>query len=271
MKVVRHISELDLPWGGPIGFVPTMGAFHEGHLSLMREAKRICTFCVVSLFVNPTQFNDPEDLSKYPRNENADFDMASEVGVDAIFAPDVEEMYGMGDTRVTASRVAERWEGEHRPGHFDGVTTVVAKLFNIVRPSDAFFGLKDLQQCAVIGSMVHDLKFPLRLHYLETVREADGLAMSSRNAKLSPQDRVIAPGIYRVLAETASHLTGGVAIDRALDSGRNLLGSMGFAVEYLGLVDPSSMEPLTVVQAHSRLVVAARLGNTRLIDNIAVF
>jgi pantoate--beta-alanine ligase len=202
--------------------------------------------------------------------EGLDFDLAREVGVDAMFAPSIEEMYDQGDTRVTASSVSQRWEGEHRQGHFDGVATVVAKLFNIIRPTDAFFGLKDLQQCAVIQALIRDLNYPITLRLMETVRENDGLAMSSRNAKLSPDERAIAPQLHSTLTELALAIRNGTLLSHALLQGRQSLVRVGFAVQYLALVDANSLEPIQACDEGARLIVAASLGNTRLIDNIAV-
>lgn len=247
-----------------------MGAFHEGHLSLMRAAKKECGFCVCSLFVNPTQFGPAEDLNNYPRNETADFAMASDAGVDVMFAPSVDEMYAGGTTKVVVSGGSQRWEGEHRPGHFDGVATVVAKLFNIVRPDYAFFGLKDFQQCAVVDRLVRDLNYRIVLRFMDTVRELDGLAMSSRNAYLSPAERQTAPELHRALEGIAGALAQGDSIESSLAHGRERLASHGFTVEYLALVDPITLEPVNTQSLGDRLIVAAKLGKTRLIDNFQI-
>jgi pantoate--beta-alanine ligase len=268
--VARTTKALDLPWGKPIGFVPTMGAFHDGHLSLMRAAKAECGFCVCSLFVNPTQFGPSEDFLNYPRDEERDFRLAHQTGVDVMFAPSTEEMYAGSTTTVRVAGVSSRWEGEIRPGHFDGVATIVSKLFHCVRPTHAFFGLKDFQQCAVIGSMVRDLKFPLSLRLLETMREPDGLAMSSRNAYLLPEERSVAPELHRTLLLVSELLRIGTNVDAALPEGRARLSAVGFDVQYLALVDSVTLEPVIAYGANTRLIVAAKLGRTRLIDNIPV-
>ena len=270
MIVVRTTKALDLPWGNPIGLVPTMGAFHDGHLSLMRAAKAECGFCVCSLFVNPTQFGPSEDFENYPRDEERDFRLAREAGVDVMFAPSTEEMYAGSTTTVRVAGVSSRWEGEIRPGHFDGVATIVAKLFHCIRPTHAFFGLKDFQQCSVIKTMVHDLQFPLNLMLLETIREADGLAMSSRNAYLLEEERAIAPELNRTLVQVSEKLAKGTNIEGALSEGRAYLNDVGFDVQYLALVDSVTLEPVISYVENARLIAAAKLGRTRLIDNIAV-
>lgn len=270
MIVVRSIDDLRLNPTAPIGLVPTMGAFHEGHLTLMRRAKEVCGTCVVSLFVNPTQFGPSEDFANYPRNEERDFSMAESAGVDVIFAPTVEEMASGTATRVTVPGVSSRWEGEHRPGHFDGVATVVSKLFHIVRPSDAFFGLKDFQQCTVIRQMVHDLRFSLTLHFEETVREPDGLAMSSRNAYLNPEERVVAPLLYRTITEASRQIAGGRSVGESTNEAIGALAIGGFSTQYLAMVDAETLEPMETLTGEARIIVASKLGRTRLIDNVAV-
>ncbi len=270
MIVARTIEDLRLDHASPIGFVPTMGAFHEGHLTLMRRAKASYGSCVVSLFVNPTQFGPREDFANYPRHEERDFELAASAGVDVMFAPSTEDMASETSTRVTVPGVSTRWEGEHRPGHFDGVATVVAKLFHIVRPSDAFFGLKDFQQCAVIRQMVHDLRFPIALHFEETVREMDGLAMSSRNAYLTPDERQAAPLLYRTISEASRQIVDGRPVDESTNDAINALSRGGFSTQYLALVDAETLEPLDALTGASRIIVAAMLGRTRLIDNVAV-
>ena len=271
MRIIRKASDLDLDRSKSIGFVPTMGAFHEGHLELMRTAKRECDLCVASLFVNPTQFGHGEDFEKYPRQEERDFEMAESAGVDVMFAPDVSEIYGKAATKVRVDGVSKRWEGEKRPGHFEGVATVVAILFHIVHPHFAYFGLKDFQQCAVVRRMVEDLRFPVELRFLETVREANGLAMSSRNAYLSPEERGTAPELFRALSRAASKFS-----DRASGAEGTLaaevahLQQLGFKVDYFALVDGETLEPLESAKPGARLIAAAYLGKTRLIDNCEV-
>lgn len=268
MKILRSASELIWPTAS-VGLVPTMGAFHEGHLSLMRRAKESCGYCVISLFVNPTQFGKGEDFDNYPRNEQRDFELAEAAGVDAIFAPSADEMYRDSCTVVTVGGVTDLWEGPLRPGHFDGVATVVAKLFGIIRPSDAFFGLKDYQQCRVIDRMVRDLHLPLRLHFEETVRESDGLAMSSRNVYLDPEQRAQAPKLHEILQSTRQEILAESDINEAIAKGRAALETAGFDVQYLAAVDPNMM-PVSTMRSEARLIVAAKFGRIRLIDNIAI-
>ena len=247
-----------------------MGAFHQGHLSLMRTCREECDVCVVSLFVNPTQFGPNEDFSLYPRNEARDFEMAERIGVDAIFAPSVDSMYEGSQTSIHVAGVSDRWEGERRPGHFDGVATVVAKLFLIVRPNRAYFGEKDYQQCAVLRQMVRDLNFPLELRFCPTVRESDGLAMSSRNVYLSPEERAVAPLLKATLEKTAGLLEASPSdreIEAVLASARSELAQGGFEVDYFALVNSRTLEPLLSRDVPSRLIAAAKLGRTRLIDN----
>lgn len=272
MVVCRSLSELRLAlggWSGLVGFVPTMGAFHEGHLELMRRAKADCGFVVVSLFVNPLQFGPSEDLSKYPRREGEDFLMAEGVGADVMFCPGYEFVEGV-ETVVRVGGVSSKFEGESRPGHFEGVATIVAKLFHAVGVCRAYFGLKDLQQCAVVGAMVRDLGFPVDLEFVETVREASGLAMSSRNDYFTAEQRAEAGGLYRVLRRVSGAIVGGGDVAPSCGSGRAELEHLGFEVEYLDLVDSRRMESSDLVDEWSRLVVAARFCGVRLIDNISL-
>jgi pantoate--beta-alanine ligase len=252
-----------------------MGAFHEGHLELMRAAKRECDLAAVSLFVNPTQFGPAEDFERYPRHEERDFALAESIGVDYMFAPTVDEMYRGSETRVLVKGTSERWEGESRPGHFEGVATVVCKLFQIVRPDVAYFGLKDFQQCAVIRQMVSDLGMGIELRFLETVREPDGLAMSSRNRYLGPELRGQSPELYRALVDAARQIQASVdapvsPVRGILDSAKSRLTAMGFMVDYFCLVSGKTLEPLERWQPGCRLIAAAKLGPVRLIDNCAV-
>jgi len=265
LKIVRTIAKLQLDRTKSIAFVPTMGAFHEGHLALMRRAREAAEIVVVSLFVNPTQFVAGEDYDRYPRNEERDFELARKIPVDVMFAPSVAEMYAGEETVIHVKGVSERWEGEHRPGHFDGVATVVAKLFNIVRPNIAVFGLKDFQQAVVIDRMVRDLNIPLALLFEETVREQDGLAMSSRNAYLSPEQRRLAPMLHEELEQLSKSKSAG---DKELSESKERLAKAGFAVDYLALVDGATLEPARKLEKGNRFIVAARLGATRLIDNL---
>ena len=275
MKVIRSISDLALDRSKSIGLVPTMGAFHEGHLKLMRKARELYDFVVVSLFVNPIQFKAGEDFERYPRDERRDFALAEAANADLIFAPTLEEMYPSRTTLIHVSEVGDLWEGAFRPGHFDGVATVVAKLFNIVNPDSAVFGLKDFQQCAVIERMVRDINFRQKLYFEETVREIDGLALSSRNVYLSVSERVIAPMLFLELTRLAG-LVSAVGnkpshIDSLISESVSKLTHAGFSVDYLEFVDSKTMLPLRDGSGAGRLIVAAKLGRTRLIDNIEVF
>ncbi len=268
MRIVRTIAEMASLGGGDLGFVPTMGAFHEGHLMLMREARKQNPRVCVSLFVNPLQFGPNEDFDRYPRDEERDFSLASGEGIDYLFAPGKDELYSNEMTRIHVPNLGDRWEGRSRPGHFDGVATIVAKLFNIVLPRNAYFGWKDLQQCLVVSRLVTDLALPVRLNFLETVREQDGLAMSSRNRYLSSKERGIAPLLRRTLESIAASIRlEGSSPEQLIADGRDRLEKSGFEVEYLELV---SLSDLQIVRQTSdaALIIAAKLGTTRLIDNL---
>jgi pantoate--beta-alanine ligase len=268
LTIVKHIADLEHPTDLTTGFVPTMGAFHEGHLQLMRRAKEENDRCVVSLFVNPTQFGKNEDFSKYPRNLERDAELAASAGVDVLFTPTPEEVYPRPSSIIHVPKVTERWEGEHRPGHFDGVATVVCKLFNMVRPTISYFGLKDLQQCMVVQRMTEDLNLPYALKFEPTVREPDGLAMSSRNAYLTEEHRAIAPMIYRELVRCREALVAGSDAAKELERSRQALKNAGFSVDYFELVELPEMNPVPACAAHCAIIVTARLGTTRLLDNI---
>jgi len=257
--------------GAVIGFVPTMGFLHAGHLSLVREVSP--AFVVVSIFVNPTQFGPNEDFSRYPRDEERDAALLDDAGVDLLFLPPVEVMYPPGaTTTVSAGAVARPLEGERRPGHFDGVATVVAKLFNIVRPDVAAFGRKDAQQCAVIERMTRDLDFPLRLVFGETVREHDGLAMSSRNNYLSADERSKAPVLHRALRAGKEAITHGIhdvaGVEKLMY--RVVEEAGGVEVDYLAVVDPLTFLAPADFAREVLLAGAVRVGRTRLIDNIRI-
>lgn len=268
MKIV-HLPEELRGFAGTTAFVPTMGALHDGHLELVRQAKSQADRVVVSVFVNPTQFGPNEDFTRYPRNLERDSELAGEAGADLVYAPSVETMYLEGEsTRVQVSGVTDLYEGAHRPGHFDGVATVVLKLFNQVRPDVALFGRKDLQQCAVIAQMVRDLAVPVRLSFVPTVRETDGLAMSSRNVYLSPEERAAAPTLYASLRRAAERMHGGLSSAEALTEAKAAVSSVGFVVDYLDLIDANGFTPSTRAETGHAIVVAARLGKTRLIDNL---
>lgn len=257
--------------GKVIGFVPTMGYFHEGHLSLMRRAKSECDVVVVSIFVNPIQFAPGEDYERYPRDIERDLRMADEVGVDIIFYPSAEEMYPEGYvTYVNVEKLTEGLCGAFRPGHFRGVTTVVAKLFNIVMPHRAYFGEKDYQQLMVIKRMVRDLNFPIEIVPCPTVREEDGLAMSSRNAYLSQDERQAALALSRGL----------MAAEKLFASGEKDAAKLKHAVEehlrsselvrpqYVEVVDAETLEPVERIERDAVIAVAAFVGKARLIDNV---
>jgi pantoate--beta-alanine ligase len=254
-----------------VGFVPTMGAFHDGHLALMGEAKRRTGFVVVSLFVNPMQFNDPGDLAQYPRDEARDAAAATEAGVDVLFVPEASELYPPGfATAVMVERLSEPLEGAFRgPGHFRGVATVVAKLLNIVRPDYAFFGQKDAQQALIVRRMARDLDFETEIVVCPTVREPDGLAMSSRNALLPPGERPRAAALSRALLAVEQAVRSGARHpERALEAGRAVLQDAGVVPEYFAIVDAASLEPTDTLRGDLLVVIAAKVGGIRLIDNL---
>jgi pantoate--beta-alanine ligase len=258
--------------GETIGLVPTMGALHEGHLSLVKRARADCRRCVVTIFVNPKQFGPREDFQRYPRDLAADLRLVSSAGADAVFAPGVEEMYPAGfATTVSVAGLTDGLCGPHRPGHFAGVATVVSKLLLQALPDAAYFGEKDYQQLQVIKRFARDLDIPVRIEGVPTVREVDGLALSSRNAYLTPEQRRAAPMLYRVLTEMAAKLARGADAAPLLADGLEQLRAAGFdPIDYLSLVDAESLQPIECASKPARLAVAAYLGKTRLIDNIAV-
>jgi pantoate--beta-alanine ligase len=276
MKLITTVREVRDALGGSrragraIGLVPTMGAFHEGHLSLMRRAREQCDVVVVSLFVNPTQFNDPADLNAYPRDPERDAALAAEIGVDYLFAPPADEIYPPGfATTVSVGDVTQPLEGVHRgQAHFDGVTTVVTKLFNIVGPDVAYFGQKDAQQALVIRRLVRDLNLPVRIEVCPTVREPDGLALSSRNALLSPSDRLRAIALHRALAVIQEAVRAGER-DPAAARGRALVELEAAEIEpdYVELVAADTLAPLERIDGNALALLAATVGGTRLIDN----
>jgi pantoate--beta-alanine ligase len=260
--------------GRTIGLVPTMGYLHEGHLSLLRAAREQCDVVVMSLFVNPTQFGEGEDLDRYPRDEERDARLAAEAGVDYVYAPPVEEVYPEGfATAVEVEGLTEVLDGDparRGPGHFRGVTTVVAKLFNTVRPKVAYFGQKDAQQLAVIRRMVRDLDIPVRVEGLPTVREVDGLAMSSRNAYLDSGERVRAAALSRAL-RAADARTREESLPAAIAAARAELEADGIEPEYLEARDPDDLSPVGELNGRPVLLaVAARVGGARLIDNVLI-
>jgi pantoate--beta-alanine ligase len=265
---VSHVS---------VGFVPTMGALHAGHADLLRRMRRECDQLVLSIFVNPAQFGPQEDLTKYPRTLESDMEAARECGVDAVFFPTPEQMYPPGySTYVEEQALTPRLCGEFRPGHFRGVTTVVLKLFNLVRPHAAYFGLKDAQQFFVLHKRARDLDLGVSVEGVPTVREADGLALSSRNVYLSGQERAIAPAIYETLQGAARHIESGAPVPATLAESRARLELQGFKVQYLeclSLPDFQTPQPGPGPGPGKPLLIAtaAYLGATRLIDNIILW
>lgn len=257
--------------GVKIGFVPTMGALHDGHRSLIRAARLACDALVVSIFVNPAQFAPTEDLTTYPRPITRDRELCREEGVDACFEPTVEAMYPKGfQTTVSVPQIARRWEGESRPHHFGGVATIVVKLFEIVGPRIALFGQKDYQQSALVRRLIADLNLGIELVVLPTIREADGLAMSSRNVYLSSEERSIAPVLYRALRAGQKAYEGG---DRDSESIRRIMRAVlesepDVQIDYLAVCDPDSLEPLPSLDGRAVLLGAVRIGSVRLIDNV---
>ena len=254
-----------------IGFVPTMGNLHQGHLTLVREAKQLCDVVVVSIFVNPIQFGAGEDFDSYPRTLAQDSQLLAEVGCDLVFAPSVEQMYGNNPrlTNISVSDITNSLCGASRPGHFDGVAVVVAKLFNMVQPQMAFFGQKDYQQLAVIRQMVQDLNFPIEIMGVPIVRAADGLALSSRNGYLSPEQRTIAPNIYAQLQQAAAKLKAGEPLAQVLLDIKTQLTTLGFVVDYVE-ARRLNLQSAEQFDADVVLLLAAKLGRTRLIDNIEI-
>ena len=279
MRTIRTVSELREALAGPrregrrIGLVPTMGFFHEGHLSLMRRAREECDEVVVSLFVNPTQFDEAGDLSVYPRDEQRDAALAAEAGADLLFAPAADEVYPPGfATTVSVSGITEPLEGAHRgAAHFDGVTTVVTKLLNVVAPDVAYFGQKDAQQALVIRRVVADLDLETRIEVCPTVREPDGLALSSRNVHLRGHDRERALALHRALTAAESTVARGerdAAVVQA--AARAAMDAFGVDPEYLAVVDAQTLAPVEAINGETLVAVAARVGGTRLIDNTLI-
>ena len=278
MEIVRNIVDLRQAVaklrisGAPVAIVPTMGALHAGHLALVREARRLAAHVVASIFVNPTQFGPNEDLAAYPRREAEDAEMLQAEGCVLLWAPMAATMYPEGhSTHVHVAGVGDGLCGASRPGHFDGVATIVAKLFSQVQPDFALFGEKDYQQLAVIKRMTADLDLPVRVVGVPTQRDADGLALSSRNAYLSPDQRIAARALPRALVEAAQAIREGGDVGACLAAATGQLGAAGFdPIDYVELRDAATLAPLARLDRSARLLAAARLGTTRLIDNIAV-
>ena len=258
--------------GATLGVVPTMGALHDGHLSLVRAAQRDCDRVIVTIFVNPKQFNNPDDLAKYPRTETADAALLAPLGVDAVFAPDADQLYPDGfATFVRVTGISERLEGLHRPGHFDGVATVVAKLFGITLADRAYFGEKDWQQLQIVRRMAADLNLPTEVVACPTIREPDGLARSSRNTRLSSEARAVASALPREMSGAARAMQTGMPVPQALAAATAGLLAAGFErVDYMDLCDAETLLWIDRVDGPARLLAAAWVGGVRLIDNIAV-
>jgi pantoate--beta-alanine ligase len=276
MKTIRTVSEMRAALLEPrlqqrrIGLVPTMGSLHAGHLSLIHRAREESDVVVMSLFVNPAQFNVAADLQSYPRDEARDAELAAAAGVDYMFAPDSDEIYPPDfDLSVSVGGVTALLEGAARGrGHFDGVTTVVTKLLNIVQPQVAYFGQKDAQQCLVVRKLVRDLSLPVRIEVCPTVRDPDGLALSSRNAHLSPQERLQALSLSRALAAAAAAAMAGARNTPAIRAAaQGILDDAGVRTEYFQLVDPDTLLPVDRIDGPVLALVAAEVGSTRLIDN----
>ena len=277
MQILRSVEELKSSRNkiqGSVGFVPTMGYLHEGHLSLVRRAKAENDIAAVSIFVNPTQFLPHEDFQTYPRNEAQDLALLQKESVDLVFLPEIKDIYAEGNcTFVNVEGIADVLEGASRPGHFRGVATVVAKLFNLMEPTRAYFGQKDAQQLAVIKRMVSDLYMPLKIVGCPTVRETDGLALSSRNRYLSPQQRKDATCIYRSLKIAREMIEAGetnpktiaVRMRKIISSAKSLTG-----IDYISIVKADTLEDIRIIKGRVLMAVAVRFGSTRLIDNLTV-
>jgi pantoate--beta-alanine ligase len=269
---LREVCDEIRATGGTVGFVPSMGALHDGHVSLVRRARDECALVVLSIFVNPLQFGPGEDYGRYPRDPAADAELAEKEAVDVVFAPDEDVMYPRRDspTTIDPGPLAEVLEGASRPGHFRGVCTVVAKLFNMVGPCRAYFGEKDFQQLAIISGMVRDLDFPVEIEGCPTIREPDGLAMSSRNDLLSGEERSAATCLYRGLVratEVVAHGERDANVAKAEMA--KIIGNEPLArIDYVAVVDENTFDHLNQIGEESRALVAARIGSTRLIDNL---
>ncbi|MDD5072468.1 MAG: pantoate--beta-alanine ligase [Candidatus Omnitrophica bacterium] len=278
MKIIRSINKLnkelkrDRQKGRPVGFVPTMGFLHEGHLSLIRRARKENKTVVVSIFVNPAQFGPNEDYKEYPRDLRKDAALCKKEGVDHIFYPAVKAMYPKGySTYVNVEGLTGNLCGKSRPAHFRGVATIVAKLFNIVRPDTAYFGQKDAQQAIVVKQMAEDLNMGIRIKVMPTVRERDGLAMSSRNAYLSPDGRRAAPTVYRALQLAGDLIKSGSRDAAKIKSEiRKMISAAGDKIDYISIVNPDDLKDVKKIKGKVLVVVAVWIGSTRLIDNIEV-
>ena len=275
LRTIAELRALVRGWksvGAVVGVVPTMGALHDGHLSLVRAARADCARVIVTIFVNPRQFNSPGDLAMYPKTEGTDMRLLAPIGADVIFAPPPEEVYPPGfAANVSISGVAEPLEGAMRPGHFDGVATVVTKLFGMTCADRAYFGEKDWQQLQVVRRLVADLNLPTEVVACPTLREPSGLAMSSRNARLSPEARAVAPALFNTMSEAALAIRAGQSPATALPRARTRVLKAGFdRVEYIVIRDAETLLDWTDINRPGRLLAAAWLDDVRLIDNIGV-
>jgi pantoate--beta-alanine ligase len=277
VQTIRGNEELkaslaELKRGGTLALVPTMGALHAGHMALIAAGRRKADRVAATIFVNPMQFGAGEDLDRYPRQESRDAEMLADAGCDLLWLPAIRDIYPAGfATKVSVGGISDRWEGEARPGHFDGVATVVAKLLVAVAPDIALFGEKDFQQLAVIRAMARDLGLPIEIVGVPTVRDADGLALSSRNAYLSADERERALALPQGLEEARRAILAGMPVAEALAAAVDKLKSRGFSrIDYVALVDALTLEPVDQAGGEMRLIAAAVIGTTRLIDNIAV-
>lgn len=275
-SLIQHINAAKAQ-GKQIGFVPTMGALHEGHLSLIREAKNENDFIVSSIYVNPTQFDNKSDLARYPRTLSADCELLEKEGCDMVFAPSDQEMYPYGQENIGTfmhfGQLEKLMEGKYRKGHFNGVGLVVSKLFHIVQPHRAYFGQKDLQQFAIIQQMVKDYSFDIKLKRCDIMREEDGLAMSSRNRLLSERERYIASNLYKSLTSAKQMLIDGVSLNEVKDASiAKICQYKDFKVEYFEIVDADTLQDLNGTEEHHNIAicVAAHLGAVRLIDNMII-
>ncbi|MBU6449282.1 MAG: pantoate--beta-alanine ligase [Rhodospirillales bacterium] len=273
MIIARTYEELTAARAtlGQTGLVATMGALHQGHLALVEATRQNGLTPIASIFVNPTQFGPKEDFARYPRDEAGDIAKLEEAGCALLWLPGMEEMYPAGSaSTVHVNGPSQHWEGTQRPGHFNGVATVVAKLFGQMRPNAAFFGEKDWQQVQVVRRMVTDLHLPVRIIPVPTMRETDGLAMSSRNRYLSAEERKAAPKLHAALKHAVQYLLAGKEPSATLHNARHELAVAGMVPDYVALVHAETLEPLASLQQPSRLLAAARLGHVRLLDNLAV-
>jgi pantoate--beta-alanine ligase len=268
-KIIRQVKKANQT----IGFVPTMGFLHQGHISLIRAARAENDVVIVSIFVNPTQFAPNEDLNKYPRDLNRDIEISKEEGVDYIFHPSAEEMYPEGfETIVSVTKLKSHLCGISRPTHFDGVTAVLAKLFNIVEPDNVYFGQKDAQQALIVKKMITDLNFPIKMHILPIVREKDGLAMSSRNKYLSSEERESALSLYQSLQLAKRMIANGENDAEEIKAKiRDVITSVPFTrIDYVEVVDYENLQPVRKIQPNTLIALAVYVGKTRLIDNIII-